>query len=517
MKSPVRKEKKHQTHNPSSQQDQFQQKLLYPGQIIAGRFKLIEKIGQGSFGSIFKTENIETGEICASKFEKRESSKNNVSLLVREIKILLELKGIVGFPQILHYGRDENYNFFMITYLGQNLEYLIRKTKKFSQTNCLRIGLQLLERIEQLHIKNLIHRDLKPENIVIGWQDIDVVYLIDFGLSKYYKDNHGNHIPMVDKKGIIGTARYASISAHLGREQSRRDDLESLAYVLIYLNKGKLPWMNLPIQDKSLKYNKILEQKQTISHEKLCDNLPKCYYLLLQHAKSREYTEQPNYNFIKEQFSKALGDLEYIDNMSFDWEKLPEMRSKKSRRSNSQKKQNDKKPRISITKEQTIIQEPKLQQQQPPLQVTQQQAQQKSQVSFLNVPDLDSLSPDKQSGLEKKSRGYLSRGSAGTTRLMNYDLSQIEEDENDGDNQNNNTPYINSKKQRKDLKSFSVMTENQVLKLTSFCKQAGKTIKEQQIQELNQFYGSFDNLDLIANDEINIQFNNIGAFSFKKH
>ncbi|CAK86492.1 unnamed protein product (macronuclear) [Paramecium tetraurelia] len=514
MKSPIRKEKKHQTHNPTSQQEQFQQKLLYPGQIIAGRFKLIEKVGQGSFGSIFKTENIETGEICASKFEKRESQKNSMSLLVREIKILLELKGIAGFPQILHYGRDENYNFFMITYLGQNLENLIRKTKKFSQINCLRIGLQLLERLEQLHLKNLIHRDLKPENIVIGWQDIDVVYLIDFGLSKYYKDNHGNHIPMIEKKGIIGTARYASIGAHLGREQSRRDDLESLAYVLIYLNKGKLPWMNLPIQDKSIKYSKILEQKQSISHEKLCDNLPKCYYLLLQHAKSREYTEQPNYAYIKEQFSKALGDLEYMDNISFDWEKLPEMKSKKSRRSNSQKRTTDKKPRISITKEHSIVHESK-QQQLPPLQLVQ-QTQQKSQVSFLNVPDLDSQSPDKQSGLERKSRGYLSRGSAGTTRLMNYDLSQIEEDENDGDNQNH-TPFLNVKKQRKDLKSLSVMSQNQVLKFTTFCKQAGKTMKEQQIEEVNQFYGSFDNLDLIANDEIHIQIHNIGAFSFKKH
>ncbi|CAD8181495.1 unnamed protein product [Paramecium octaurelia] len=515
MKSPVRKEKKHQTHNPSSQQDKFQQKLLYPGQIVAGRFKLIEKVGQGSFGSIFKTENIETGEICASKFERRESAKNSVSLLVREIKILLVLKGIPGFPQILHYGRDENYNFFMITYLGQNLEFLIRKTKRFSQINCLRIGLQLLERLEQLHQKNLIHRDLKPENLVIGWQDIDVIYLIDFGLSKCYKDNQGNHIPMIEKKGIIGTARYASIGAHLGREQSRRDDLESLAYVLIYLNKGKLPWMNLPIQDKSIKYNKILEYKQQISHEKLCDNLPKCYYLLLQHAKSREYTEQPNYAYIKEQFSKALGDQEYIDNISFDWEKLPELKSKKSRRSNSQKKQSEKKPKISISKQQSIVQEHKQQNQQPSLQLIQ-QTQQKSQVSFLHVPDLDSQSPDKQSGLERKSRGYLSRGSAGTTRLMNYDLSQIEEDENDGDNQNH-TPFLNIKKQRKDLKSFSVMTENQVFKLTTFCKQAGKTVKDQQIEEINQFYGSFDNLDLIANDEIHIQFKNIGAFSFKKH
>lgn len=104
----------------------------------------------------------------------------------------------------------------MMSYLGQNLEYLIRKTKSFSSITCLKLSLQLLDRIESFHKKNLIHRDLKPENIVIGWQDIDQVYLIDFGLAKYYRDSNGNHIPMVEKKGIIGTARYASINAHLG-------------------------------------------------------------------------------------------------------------------------------------------------------------------------------------------------------------------------------------------------------------------------------------------------------------
>ena len=79
----------------------------------------------------------------------------------------------------------------MLSYLGYNLEYLIRKTKAFSLMTCLKVGLQLIERLEEFHGRNLIHRDLKPENITIGWHDIDIIYLIDFGLSKYFKDSNG--------------------------------------------------------------------------------------------------------------------------------------------------------------------------------------------------------------------------------------------------------------------------------------------------------------------------------------
>lgn len=92
----------------------------------------------------------------------------------------------------------------------------------------------------------MIHRDIKPENYVIGNEDITTLYMIDFGLAKYYRDqNDGKHIPNIEKKGLIGTARYASVNAHLGKEQSRRDDMISIGYVLIYLATGKLPWMNI--------------------------------------------------------------------------------------------------------------------------------------------------------------------------------------------------------------------------------------------------------------------------------
>lgn len=126
----------------------------------------------------------------------------------------------------------------------------------------------MISRLEALHHKNLIHRDIKPENFVIGYgSNFTLVYLIDFGLAKYYMESQGNHIPFIEKKGMIGTARYASINAHLGNEQSRRDDMEALGYLLIYLAKGKLPWQNINAETKDEKYEKIKAMKLQLTIE----------------------------------------------------------------------------------------------------------------------------------------------------------------------------------------------------------------------------------------------------------
>jgi len=100
----------------------------------------------------------------------------------------------------------------------------------------------LLTRLEILHNLKIIHRDIKPENMVIGLgKESKVIHLIDFGLSKYFANENGEHIIFQTKKGMIGTRRYASVNTHKGYSSSRRDDLESLGYVIIYFLKGHLP------------------------------------------------------------------------------------------------------------------------------------------------------------------------------------------------------------------------------------------------------------------------------------
>ena len=128
----------------------------------------------------------------------------------------------------------------------------------------------MIERIETLHEKNILHRDIKPQNFVIGLGDKqDLIYIIDFGLAKFFIRN-GKHIPYIDGKGMVGTARYVSIKTHKGIEQARRDDLEGIAYTLIYFLKGRLPWQGIKAKDKKQKYQKIMEMKVNTTLEQLC-------------------------------------------------------------------------------------------------------------------------------------------------------------------------------------------------------------------------------------------------------
>ncbi|CAD8078093.1 unnamed protein product [Paramecium primaurelia] len=303
----------------------LKQKKLIAGMVIAGKYKLLEKIGAGSFGMVFKSQFLKNGDLVAAKFEKRDDSQKGVSLLIREIKVLSEVNGLKGFPQIKFYGRDENYNFFMETYFGLNLEQLLRKCgNKFSLHTTLRIGIQIIERLQAFHEKNLIHRDIKPENFTISRQDATQIMAIDFGLAKYYRDTAGKHIPFVNNKGLIGTARYASINALLGNEQSRRDDIEAIAYVLIYFHLGELPWQNIQVTSKEEKYKQILILKQNNELDKYTDKIPKCLMKMLKISKSYEFNQTPDYMGL----TKLLQDELTIDG-KMDWEHLLETNNDK--------------------------------------------------------------------------------------------------------------------------------------------------------------------------------------------
>ena len=166
-------------------------------------------------------------------------------------------------------------NFMIMEFLGPSLSDLFHfKNKKFCLTTVLLIGIQMLQRIEFIHEKGFIHRDIKPENFVVGLNEkSNTVFLIDFGLSKRYKEkNSGQHIPYRENRYLTGTARYASLNAHLGVEQSRRDDIESIGYVLVYLILGKLPWQSKT--EKGKLPTKIMEKKLITPPEILCKKLP---------------------------------------------------------------------------------------------------------------------------------------------------------------------------------------------------------------------------------------------------
>ena len=217
---------------------------------------------------------------------------------------------------------QKGYTVLVMDFLAYNLEELfIQCKKKFSIHTVGMLADQIISRIEYLHSKNYIHRDVKPENFLIGLgSKSNIVHIIDFGMSKKYRDKKSHqHIPYREKKELTGTPRYASISAHLGIEQSRRDDLESVGYILIYFALGKLPWQGNNQGTKSERVRKISERKLITSIEKLCKDLPEEFANYLYYCRSLKFEERPDYVSLKKLFKDMIirSNLEY-DNV-YDW------------------------------------------------------------------------------------------------------------------------------------------------------------------------------------------------------
>jgi serine/threonine protein kinase len=256
---------------------------------ILGRYNLIKMLGFGSFGEIHLAYDNQLRCLCAIKFEL--SSQKNPQLK-HEYNILEHLNKSENNSQgsnIIQEGVPKAYNFeqiegkcnlMIMEFLGPSLADLFNYRKKqFSFDSVYMLGLQMIQRIELMHEKGFLHRDIKPENFVVGLNEkSNLVYIIDFGLSRRYKDkNTGQHIPYRENRHLVGTARYASINAHLGIEQSRRDDIESIGYVLVYFALGRLPWQSK--SEKGKTPVKILEKKLVTPPEVLCRKLPGIKYI----------------------------------------------------------------------------------------------------------------------------------------------------------------------------------------------------------------------------------------------
>lgn len=176
---------------------------FYISTLLASKFLLTDKLGQGSFGCIFRATNQENQSTVAVKVERRNNLK--ISMLSREAQILLDVQNEIGFPDIFYFGKENDASYMVMSYLGPNLEYVLRKCgQSFSMKSIIMMGTQMIKRIESLHSKNYLHRDIKPENFCIGnGDDMRTIFLIDFGLAKVYQDESKNHIPYKDKKGRV--------------------------------------------------------------------------------------------------------------------------------------------------------------------------------------------------------------------------------------------------------------------------------------------------------------------------
>ena len=273
-------------------------------QVFFNKYKLVKILGEGSFGMIFEADA--PNRKVAFKFEKKRPNKR--PLLKNESDIMIYLKG-KGIPSVELYTEEDHYSIMIMQLLGKSLENLLKESenKKLSvKTVCL-IGLEIVPILKFIHDKHIIHRDIKPDNFAIGYEDPCQIYILDFGLAKKFRSSKTlKQIPMIKHSRLTGTARYASINALKGYEQSRRDDLESLGYVLAYLLRGALPWQGMPAKTKEEKYAKILNKKLTITIESLLKNYPQELINYIKYCRILKYEQDPDYEYLIELFKNVI-------------------------------------------------------------------------------------------------------------------------------------------------------------------------------------------------------------------
>jgi serine/threonine protein kinase len=281
------------------------------------KFKLEKRIGSGSFGDVYKGKDIKRKISIALKVEEL-NKKRKTSKLQIEHKIykILHKNEVQNIPKIYEFIKTKKFHIMNMKLLGESLDVLFeRYDRRFDLPTTLKLGINMIDIMKDLHKSGIIHRDIKPNNFMMGRKDPGKLYVMDFGLSKQFMKGN-KHIKPTTGRNLVGTARYAGLNVHYGIEPARRDDMESIGYMLVYFMKGRLPWQGLKKDEKTKQLDKIKEVKMSTKVDKLCLGLPQCFSMFLKYIKSCGFYDEPDYDYMKELFISTAREknieLEYM-------------------------------------------------------------------------------------------------------------------------------------------------------------------------------------------------------------
>eukprot|EP00746_Dinoflagellata_sp_MGD_P021628 gnl/MRDRNA2_/MRDRNA2_150494_c0_seq1.p1 gnl/MRDRNA2_/MRDRNA2_150494_c0~~gnl/MRDRNA2_/MRDRNA2_150494_c0_seq1.p1 ORF type:complete len:379 (-),score=50.99 gnl/MRDRNA2_/MRDRNA2_150494_c0_seq1:60-1196(-) len=291
------------------------------GQLVGERFNIHSKLASGSFAEIYEGINQETGAEVAVKVEPILTSERP-SCLLYEAKVLKCLESCSHVTRVIWSGSHCNHRALVMDMLGPSLEILFdAHRQRFSLKTTLMLGDQMLQRLESIHNKGFIHRDVKPSNFLIGRKGRGgPVHIVSFSLAKRYRDpKTKQHMPYKEKKIFQGCALYASVNVHLGVEPSRRDDVESVCYILLHFLLGRLPWQGLKAQSKKEALAKVRNAKSSIPLEALCQDAPQEFCAMLKYTRSLAFDQQPDYTYLRRLLKDVMVQEQYVHDLAYDW------------------------------------------------------------------------------------------------------------------------------------------------------------------------------------------------------